>query len=355
MDKFLLNVLTEWRRLDLPFENAAVVAAVSGGADSVSLLLALDELKKRKKLNLRIIAAHFNHRLREGDSDSDEQFVKHLAGERGFELAVGSANISRDGNLEQNARNARYEFLHNTAASLGARTVLAAHTINDQAETFLLNLIRGSGPQGLGGMRSARPLAAGKGWENIGTSGTEGQTDTEEEKSVSPIMLVRPLLNWAKRRDTENFCRELGVVYRYDTMNENLAFTRVRIRKILLPLLEEFNPRIIETLANTSRLLRMQPQSDGAAAGGDEPLIGITDELSLSELRQLPAPELYRTLRGWLDHHRGGLRGLELKHIEAVERLIYSKKSGRNAELPNGGTVVKSGGKLSYRNLKVEK
>jgi tRNA(Ile)-lysidine synthase len=87
MDNFIRNFLTEWRKLDLPFDNAAFVAAVSGGADSVSLLLALYELRKLKKLNLRIVIAHYNHDLRGEESEKDEQFVKKLAGEFNFELA----------------------------------------------------------------------------------------------------------------------------------------------------------------------------------------------------------------------------------------------------------------------------
>ncbi len=117
------------------------MVAISGGADSVSLLLAVDELRKKNKLELRILAAHFNHNLRGAESEADEKFVKHLTAGRGIELVVGQGHLSEEGNLEQNARNARYEFLHKTAENLNAFAVMTGHTLNDQAETFLMNLM----------------------------------------------------------------------------------------------------------------------------------------------------------------------------------------------------------------------
>ena len=148
MQDFVRNLITEWRRLKLSFSDETFVVAVSGGADSISLILALNELKKSGKLDHRFIIAHFNHKLRDGASDDDEDFVRRLAVELGLELAVGRGNISKEGNLEQNARTARYEFLKRAAESAGAFAVLTGHTLNDQAETFLLIFLRGSGPEG---------------------------------------------------------------------------------------------------------------------------------------------------------------------------------------------------------------
>jgi tRNA(Ile)-lysidine synthase len=343
VQKFVRNLITEWRRLDLPFENATVVVAVSGGADSVSLLLALNELTKAGKLSLKIVAAHLNHQLRGVESDVDEQFVKHLTSELGIGLDLHREKIATDGNLEQNARDSRYTFLAETAKNLDAFAVLTGHTMNDQAETFLLNLIRGSGPEGLGGMRVVRVLEEGK--MRSGENETGKAASPLLPFSSSPLLLIRPLLTWAKRGDTEDFCRELGVEYRYDTMNEDTAFKRVRIRKILLPLLEDMNPHIIETLANTASLMQ-----SAVAADGDRE---VGDHLTSSELRALSQADLYKTLRAWLGEHRGNTRGLQLKHIQAIERLVLSEKSGKVAELP-GGRVVKSDGRLVYEENKVE-
>ncbi len=305
----------------MPLADKTIVVAVSGGADSVSLLLALYDLIKRKKLTVRLVAAHFNHKLRGDESDADEKFVRGLCGRLKIELALGHDHISTEGNLEQNARDARYSFLAETAESLDAFAVVTGHTVNDQAETFLLNLIRGSGPDGLSGMRPVRQFD--------GTS----------------ALLVRPLLKWAKRRETEGFCTEMKVEYRYDTMNEDTAFKRVRIRKILLPLLEDMNPNIIETLANTAELMQN--------AVPEKPEVD-TGPLSLAELRDMPQNLLYEYLRAWLGKNRGTTRALQLKHIQAIERLVLSEKSGKTAELPGGAHVVKSGGKLRYEENKVD-
>lgn len=368
MQNFVRNLLTEWRKLALPFNDGIVIAAVSGGADSVSLLLALRELKERKKLNLRVVVAHFNHNLRGVESDADEQFVKNLANKFNFELALGKGEISgAAGNLEQNARDARYEFLFETAENLSAFAVLTAHTLNDQAETFLFNLIRGSGIEGLSAMRAVRQL----------DGETKRQRDDETRKSqessqnltfspshrltVNSPLLVRPLLRWTRREDTENFCRLNKIEFRYDSMNEDLKFNRVRIRKILLPMLKDFNPKIIETLAKTAEMLRDDAEhlafniKNKLSEGDESKIENRSEELAVIELKDV-FPSMRRfILRDWLKSNRGNLRGLELKHIEAIERLLFSGKSGRLVELPNGAAILKKGGKLLFQNAKVEK
>jgi tRNA(Ile)-lysidine synthase len=346
MHQFVRNLLTEWRSLHLPFAGETVIVAVSGGADSVSLLLAMHDLQKRKKMEHRIVAAHFNHRLRGAESDGDEEFVRDLTTRLGGELAIGHGAVSTDGNLEQNARVARYGFLRQTAANLHAFAVATGHTTNDQAETVLLNLVRGSGPEGLSGMKAIRILSdpSEKSEERV-----YGDEDLAGHISgPAKTLLVRPLLSWAKRIHTEGYCHDSAIEYRYDTMNEDTAFRRVRIRKILLPLLEDMNPKIIETLANTASLMQGLIEKNAPRDPSR-----TSDELSLSDLRSLSPSDLFDTIRPWLHHRRGTTRQLQLKHIKAVERLVLSPKSGRTAELP-GGKVIKSAGKLVYKENKVE-
>ena len=338
MHPFVRNLVTEWRRLEMPFEGQTIIVAVSGGADSVSLLLGMHDLQKRTKLKHRLVAAHFNHQLRDGQSDADEEFVRGLTEQLGVELATGRGGMVTDGNLEQNARRARYAFLRTTAENLDCFAVLTGHTINDQAETVLMNLVRGSGPDGLSGMKAVRQL------------GEEHSTaNTSEKLPFANTLLVRPLLTWAKRIDTEAFCRDSGVEYRYDTMNEDTAFKRVRIRKILLPLLEDMNPNIIETLANTASLMQRIVDGSGAA----DLMSNDGGALDLKVLRTVPDADRAREIRRWLELCRGNTRQLQLKHIEAIERLAVSPKSGRVVEVP-GGKVVKSAGCLIYEENKVE-
>ena len=320
MDKFTREFLTEWRRLGLPFAGERAVAAVSGGADSVSLLLVLSELMRRRKITNEVVVAHFDHGLRGKESDADAEFVRELAGSLGYQFELGRGRVAKKGNLEQNARLARYAFLAKTAERHKAFAVLTAHTLNDQAETFLLNLIRGSGPEGLAAMRPIRPL-----------EGTEAK-------------LVRPMLGWAKREETEDFCLGRGVNFRSDAMNRDSRFTRVRIRMELLPLLKTINPKIVEQIARTASLMpAAESESANAAAGEND-----ASELRLALLRKMDGPGLRNTLRQWIKANRGSLRGITHKHIEGVERLVRSEKSGKTAELPSGTAVSRRAGRLIY-------
>lgn len=339
---FVRNLITEWRRLDLPSAGATVIVAVSGGADSVSLLLAIDDLRKRGKLDLRFVAAHFDHKLRH-DSRSDLEFVAELARKHGLELAHGEWRHAAGGNLEQSARDARYGFLLRTAESLGASHVLTAHTMNDQAETVLMNLIRGSGTEGLGGMHTTREL-------KLELEALPADDEPYLPFPVPVVKLVRPFLSWAKRRDTENFCRENRVEYTSDPMNEDINFRRVWIRKVLIPMLQEANPKIIDSLCRTAELLR-EPTSRRTPA---EPLHETTGNLDLKHLRMLPKSDLTTLLRDWVRLRRGSLRGIGMKHIEAIAALVHSNKSGRIAELP-GGSAVKHSGRLEWHPKKAEK
>src|SRR4029078_9395801 len=143
--------------------------------------------------------------------------------------------------LEQAARNARYAFLQRTARKVSANYVLSAHTMDDQAETVLLRLMRGSAGFGLGGMDAVRSLAKN-----------------------SSIKLVRPLL-WARRIDTEEYCRLRRVKFLSDEMNDDLSFARVKVRKQLLPMMQSFNNRIVEAISRTAAQLR----EDGAVLFND--------------------------------------------------------------------------------------
>lgn len=312
------------------------MVAVSGGADSVALLLGLDELVHSRKIKIKILMAHLNHKLRGTASDADARWVRSLAKQLGYRVAVRSADVAKRAtkskdNLEQTARRARYDFLKQLAKEHGAKVVLTGHTMNDQAETILLNLIRGSGGDGLRGIERIRPIAA-----------------------RSDILLARPLMGWASRQDTEAYCRSRSVEFRDDEMNSDPAFTRVRVRKELLPLLERFNPRFIETVVRSAEILRTDNEALNAAA---QRLVELASAEQVRErgplradvLRIAPAALRRRALRLWLEQHRGDLRRIEHAHLVGLEKLLLSTKGGRVAELPGGATVVHQNGLLHYR------
>lgn len=345
MQNFTRRLLTEWRKLELPFENQTFIAAVSGGADSCALALALHDLFNRKKLRNKFVIAHYNHNLRGAESDADERFVQQLAENLSFEFtSEKNKSTKTKSNLEESARDARYAFLQRTVEKHDACAILTAHTLNDQAETFLLNLIRGSGLKGLGAMKTIR------------RSSLKVQDSEIIEKSQT--LLIRPLLTWAKREDTENFARDNKIEFRRDQMNEDLNFRRVRIRKEILPILRELNPKIMETLAKTAFLLNedfaeLENCAREQISGLDLSLEAA--ELHLKNVKTVSTSLRRQILRNWLAEQRDDLRRLELKHYEAIENLIFSRKSGKIVELPNGETIEKGGGKLIFVGKNIER
>lgn len=331
-------LLREWKKLELPLSRATVVIAVSGGADSTALLLALDELIKSKRLTIKLVVAHFNHKLRGKASDADAKWVSSLAKELGYRASNKTINVlskaRRTGdNLEQAARRARYEFLEGATRTNKAKAILTAHTLDDQAETVLLNLLRGSGGAGLSGIEPVRSI-----------------------RPASEIRLARPLLSWARRSDTENYCRERAIDFRVDAMNTDEAFARVRVRTQLLPLMTSFNPRIVESLSRSTEILREDNAALESAAtrllelsmNGDAP--GAKGGSALRpDLLRLAQPALRRrALRQWIASCRGDLRRLEHAHILAVERLLFNTGSGRVIELPGGGRIQRNRGLFRY-------
>lgn len=335
LSPFARRLLSEWQRLEALSVTESIVVAVSGGADSTALLLALDELMKAGRLRLKLLVAHLNHGLRGEAGNSDAQWVAELCRQLGYEIRTGQVSLKdqlsagRD-NLEQAARGARYRFLGEVAAESGAGIILTAHTLNDQAETFMLRLLRGSGPDGLGCIERVRPLDA------IGT-----------------VLLIRPLLDWAEREQTEKYCRERGIIFRQDEMNEDERFTRVRVRKELLPLLQTFNPRAVQALGRAAQLLRADASVLNNAAAellvrASEPASDgeSSPPLSVRQLLEAPAALRRRALRQWIAGGRGDLRRLELVHLLAVERLLESGRGGRIVELPGGAKVVRRRGLL---------
>ena len=326
LSRFARSLWREWKVLQLPSAQASVLVAVSGGADSVALLLAVNELARAGKLKIQISVAHVDHMLRK-NSGSDARWVSELARRLGFEVSVKRVDVkriakqSRD-NIEQSARRARYRSLGAVAQKRRAAFVLTAHTMDDQAETVIMNLLRGSGSDGLGGIEPVRAL-------------NEGDN----------TLLARPLLSWARRQDTEGYCAARGVDFRNDEMNEDENFARVRARHRLLPLMASFNPRVVEALARTAELLREDSRALESAA---ERLLevsanGSKQKTLRTDLLAAARPALRRrALRRWLSEQRGDLRRLELAHIRAVESLLIGERGGRMVELPGGSTVSRS-------------
>jgi len=336
---FARRLLHSWLSLKLPKGKTQVILAVSGGADSTALLLALDELKGGKKLSLILTVAHLDHGLRKV-SREDASWVEDLAIGLGHEFVKRRSDVKRRAassgdNLEQAARRVRYEFLGKIAKENQSQLVLTAHTLDDQAETVLLRLLRGSAAEGLSGIEPVRQM-----------------------DSRSSIQLARPLLSWARRSDTEDYCRLRKVDFRLDEMNQDEKYARVRVRRQLPPLMHSFNNKIVEALSRTATLLREDAEALRDEANkllkqaslkspqtlrekGNSPA-----RLDVNALATAPAAVRRRALRQWISEGRGDLRRLEMVHLVAVDSLIEGNRGGRIAELPDGGRVVRKRGWL---------
>src|SRR5262245_9932508 len=212
--------------------------AVSGGPDSVALAHLCTSLACQRRLGT-IALAHLNHQLRGGESDADDGFVRGLPSTWNVpSLAVhtdrlDAGQLARESgdNLENAARQARYQWLTDIARRTGAAWVATGHTADDQAETVLHHFLRGSGLQGLAGMAERRPLGPG-------------------------VDLVRPLLT-ARRAKILAYLHEHKLAFRDDSSNADLRYTRNRLRHEVLPMLErQFNPNLIEVLGRTATQLR---------------------------------------------------------------------------------------------------
>ena len=213
-----------------------VVIALSGGPDSVALFRAMLALCPEKNPSLKgVMVAHFNHRLRGPASDEDAQWVQNLCHQWGVPCQVGTPRSVDDLRTpkgqpsEALARKARYAFLCRVAEQYGARYVATAHTADDQVETILHRILRGTGIAGLAGMRRARLLSPA-------------------------VTLIRPFLTFT-RAELRQYLADLGQEYRLDASNEDVRFTRNRIRHHLLPLLRgQFNPHVEEAILRLGRL-----------------------------------------------------------------------------------------------------
>ena len=306
---------------------STVVVGVSGGPDSVALLLALHELSR--PLDLKIRVAHLDHGLRK-NSPADARFVLDLASRLGIPYAtVGKAGVglmSKKGNisLEEAGRLARYEFFLRTAKKFKAGYVAVGHNRDDQAETVLMRLLRGSSGSGLSGIEPRRVLVDGPG-------------------RGKPIWVIRPLLD-RSRAEIEAFLRRRGQKARKDPTNIDTTFMRNRIRHDLLPLLEKkFNPRIRALLARAAQVLAEDDSYlEGAAEGLFKRLArhpGRVVSLDAAKLSRIALPLRRRVLQlaavaGGADQKR-----VVQPHLDALIRLVSARQG--STHLPGAVAEVK--------------
>jgi tRNA(Ile)-lysidine synthase len=281
--------------------NEPLLIGVSGGADSVALLDALVQLGYRPHV------AHLNHQWRGAESDADAQFVRELAGRYGLPATIESHRVEPN---EDAARQARLAFFESVAARTGIHTLALAHTADDQAETFLLRLIRGAGLDGLAGMAT--------------------------EKQIGSLRIVRPMLT-VRRGEVIEYLRSRQLTWREDASNADRRFLRNRIRHELLPLLErEYNPGIRDALVRTAEILRAEAERDPVAA--ERRAIRQLSFEQVEALRKLAAKEGWKTTEQWPLNLGGETRVAQLGVVlecAGLPALSDARKRQRGGKPPH--------------------
>ena len=317
-----VRVLEAIHRYHLINKPGRIVVAVSGGPDSVCLLYTLLNLKETLHIDLHI--AHLNHQLRGVDSRKDAQFVSELARQLGIPSTIAERDVRKYRSehhltLEEAAREVRYTFLHEVVKAVVADAVAVGHTRDDNVETILMHLVRGTGTRGLRGLQPVNqwPLSNQK-------------TDT--------ITIIRPLLE-VTRAETAGYCREHNLVPRIDKTNHSLSLLRNRVRLKLLPELSHYNPRIDDALLRMARIAgdefdhyNKESNRLWSEIAEEKENAVILDKRQL--LKQDPALQRY-LLRMALEKIIGDLKDIETRHVEEMLDALR-KQSGTTIILPGG-------------------
>ena len=299
------------RRHSLASPQSRVVVALSGGGESMALAHLLHDLQERDELAIAGVA-HFNHQLRDA-ADADEAFCRSVADAFGWRFVSERGDVraraAQEGrSIEDAGRSARHEFFERARLELSADAVAVGHTRDDQAETFLLRLLRGAGPRGLSGMHPRNGA------------------------------VIRPLLD-CRRADLRVYLQEHGIAFRDDDSNGDVSIPRNRVRAELLPLLEErFNPSIVDALATQAELAR------------DEWTWMIEEVRTKNlEVGSADAPRALQRLMLWraMTEAAGG-RTVSFDHVEAALELLEREEPGGLVDAP-GHVVERRGDRLVLR------
>jgi tRNA(Ile)-lysidine synthase len=330
------------QRCSLISPEEIVVVGVSGGADSVCLLHVL--AKWRKGLGIKLHIAHLNHQLRGVESEADAEYVSNLAGSLCIPITIDRQDVAayrteRNCSIEEAARELRYAFLARVAREVGANRMAIGHTRDDQVETILMHILRGTGITGLCGLAPRSPMA----YDRQGISWPAKQSN---------LLVIRPLLD-ITREETTSYCQEHQLAPRIDSSNLSPSFFRNRLRLQLLPLLRQYNPSVDQAL------LRLADIAKEDSALIEQQASGVWDEVARQEnnaiyldkkqIASLPIALQRHLLRAAVTKLAGDTRDIEASHIEAARSLL-NKPVGKRISLPH--SLICQGG---YNELVITK
>jgi tRNA(Ile)-lysidine synthase len=306
-----------------------VVVAVSGGPDSVCLLDILNQLSV--ELEMKLFIAHYNHGLREMEDESETQLVRDLAGSMDIPLFTEKAIFLSKAiaSLEERARNERYRFLERVRKRVHAQKIAIGHHLNDQVETVLMRLLRGSGPSGLAGIPPIR-----------------GNT------------IIRPLME-IKHEEIMNYLQVRDLPYAMDSSNNDTNFLRNKVRLKLIPELLTYQPRLIEHMGQLAAILREDHDYLERLASqitDRELKQGLHCEIAISasSLIKLPEPIRSRVIRQLLFKTGKSLRRIGYRHILSISEMAGSSRRQAMLNLPNGLVVEKTYDHLTFTPAKKE-
>lgn len=300
-----------------------VIVAVSGGPDSIFLLDGLNRLSH--EMGISLVVAHYDHGLR-GDEDKFEtKLVKDAARLMviPFETEKASKHLKSSSSLEEKSREARYAFLERIRIKHKAQKIAVGHNLNDQAETVLMRLLRGSGPSGLAGIPPVR--------DNV---------------------IIRPLIE-ITREEIKNYLKDRGIHFAIDSSNINIRHLRNRIRLELIPIMLEYQPKLLERLARFSDILRDEDTFlDSIASEWIENVSEKADNgnisVPVSSVKNLPGPLKNRVIRKLLKQVDGNIYSLEYDHVISVIELLDNEHPQCSVDLPNGIMVRKAYQSLQF-------
>ena len=314
--QWVLNFIQEQHLVP---EKQKLVVAVSGGPDSVCLLHIL--VKLREKLGISLHVAHLNHQLRGADAEADARYVADLARQLDLPATierrdVKAYQVKQRLSLEEAAREVRYTFLAQVARSIETDRVAVGHTVDDHIETILMHLIRGTGTRGLRGLQPSSQ------WQSPGII----------------LTVIRPLLP-VSREETADYCRYHQLKPRLDASNLSLSPLRNRIRQQLLPLLQSYNPQVVEALLRTARIaaddLAFLDKEVARLWSEIAREQGNTIILDKAKFVDFPSALQRYLLRASIEKLLGNLKDIETRHIEEIMAAL-DKPAGKSISLPEG-------------------
>jgi tRNA(Ile)-lysidine synthase len=293
-----------------------VIVAVSAGPDSICLLDLLNRLSP--EMDLKLIVAHFDHGLRGDEDEFETELSRDMAQSMGlpFETEKASHLYKDIPSLEDQARTARYTFLENVRIKYKAQKIAMGHNLNDQAETVLMRLLRGSGPAGLAGIPPVR----------------DGR-------------IIRPLID-VTREEVMDYIKSNNLPYAVDSSNDSRKHLRNRIRHELIPVMLQYQPRLLERMGTFSNIMRSDDaflesmaldwiDKDSIKAGDKEISVAV------SPLRNLPSALKTRVIRNLIKQIDGSIYPVEYDHVEFVLKLLDNKQPQCSVDLPKGVVVKK--------------